>query len=387
MKKTVKRWQVVVVFLIILQLCSLAVDKTLFISGTGITRNGAPVTIDSMANFSFSHSLYYPRAAVTDDRVLIDNFAIRGGAVDTLGSGSSRNVMFDCVEGNTISVRVWTPRSGVGNYYADTSIVMNPANWGDSSLNWNWSSLALDYKADAPYTPVIYQFDETTRSFADGRPAQSTLTVYSRQGAGTDGIRNVTGHAWKFWQPADVSNPAADEPRDNLAGEGGSNLTLDSSRVTAGRTYAFRVYYTNEWVPEGGGVWSSIYTHQVSGSGGVAGGGIPDVSFTLVTSEAGLGLNSMGVVHTVPFHYTATSVQLVSDLVGTLNTALGSPTAIRAIGWVRNTRIHGYMISYSGDRPSYTAVGDALPDGSSTLERGQAIQVYTTTPGTVRFSQ
>jgi hypothetical protein len=148
--------------------------------------------------------------------------------------------------------------------------------------------------------------------------------------------------------------------------------------------YRFRAKAYN-WF---GGSEFSGYTDWQTLSGGGMGGAGP-ITYNLTYEAGGLGLNSVAVLHDVPFNVDTTvpaEVSSVSQFVSELNAKLGAGT-VRAIGWLENSRIVGYMISYTGSTANYVSVGGVAADGAATLTRGQSIQLYVTTPGSVTFSQ
>jgi hypothetical protein len=355
-------------FCLLLALPALAADKTLFIIGTGITRSGSNLTAAS-ANIQFLKNgspltLYLPGTTTP-----ITDFAINSGAVETLGSPAGRNVQVDCVAGNTLAATVWTPAVGAGNYYTKTSLSMSAANFDDSALTWSWNNLRVDYKAAAPYQPMISRFEEATVYPTDGSGSTATLKVYAASGSGADGLREVSGHAWKFWQPANLSSPAADEPGTTVAGATGATLQLSSAEVTAGKTYAFRVLDSNEW----GSTWSDVYTHALAGASVTAG----TVSFTynLKKSETGkLIVNSITLPGRNLVRPVATTTELVkaNELVSLINGVARSPIVIAVSRWDTTlARAQGYTPIYDDKGAIIGSTGEDF-----SLAAGEGYQVF-----------
>ncbi|MFA5113010.1 MAG: hypothetical protein WC529_01805 [Candidatus Margulisiibacteriota bacterium] len=320
-----------------------AADKTLFITGTNITRASGNVTVgnDNIQFFKNGASL---TLTIPGGSTPISDFAINAGAVETLGSPAGRNVQVDCVIGNSLSATVWTPAVGAGNYYGRTALSMSAANFDDSALTWSWNSLRVDYKADAPYKPAISRFEEATVYPTDGSGSTATLKVFAAGGNGADGLREVTGHAWKFWQPANPSSPAVDEPGATVTGAAGSTLQLSSAEVTAGKTYAFRVLDSNEW----GSTWSDIYAHTLAGSAAGVTAGTVSFTYALKKSETGkLIVNSVTLPGLNLVKPTTATVAKASELVSLINSSAKSPIVIAISRWDTTlARAQGYAPIY-----------------------------------------
>jgi hypothetical protein len=369
---------VMVLFLISTQAVVFAADKTFFIKGTGITKLGSPVNAanDEIQFFKGGSplALYTPgtTTAITD-------FNISGGAVDDLGSPAGRNVQIDCNVGDSIGVTVWEDRVGAGGYYGKKTLSMGQANFDDSALTWNWTNFRIDYKAVAPYRPSISRFEEATTSYTDGRASVSSLRVASAAGSGTDGLREISGYAWKMW-PAAESEPSA-----TISGATSANLSLDSSDVTSGVTYNFKVKHANEW----GETWSDAYDYTVAGGPGAVEGAGP-VTYNLTKTE-GLGLNAIAVVHNVPFNVDSdpvSNVGTISDLVASINAKSETSGNVTTIGWMENSEMAGFYVTYASDgTPNFVPTTGLDATADMALERGRSYQVSVFDDVTVTFSQ
>lgn len=289
---------VVVLILLSAQTAALAADKTMFIKGQNITSLGSLVNAPS-SDIKFTLGVNPLSLYVPGTTTLITDFNITSGKVDDKGSGVGRNVQINCSVGDVLKATIWEGTVGYGGYYGWTTLTMNQANFDDSALTWNWDNLEIDYKAVAPYKPTITQFEEATTTLTSGGSPVSSLRVTSAAGTGTDGLREVNTSAveWKYWDNT-LTEPAS------TTYTGGPVLTLDSSKVTAGVTYAFRVGYKNQW---GGPTWSDKYTYIVAGGGG--GGGPVTITWNLQKMTGGFGINTFNV----PFD---TSLGAVQDSTG-----------------------------------------------------------------------
>ena len=288
--------------------------KTLFILGTGIKSLGSDVTANQ-SMMQISNKLYVPGTATE-----ITDFQITSGVVDTKGNPGGRNVQVDTSVGATLTARVWRVKVGLDGYYGDTSLGMSQANFDDSALTWNWTGLAVDFKAAPPYAPTISQFVEsTTRTTltSGGSPStSSTLNVTSGGGAtGSDGKRevNTSGCQWLMWE--DGKTPSVTP----LAGKTGQTLSLAASDVTAGQTYVFKVGYTNVW---GGPTWSTEYKYTVAAGGALGSGG--SVTYALKKGINGVGLPVGGTINVAVNSGTPTAADTLQKMV----TAISGVTAI-----------------------------------------------------------
>ncbi|MFC1637662.1 hypothetical protein ACFL1W_01440 [Candidatus Margulisiibacteriota bacterium] len=370
---------VTVLLLVCLQAVVSAADKTFFIKGTGITKLGTPVNAgnDDIKFYKNGSPLTLNWPGTTTP---VTDFNISGGAVDDLGSPAGRNVQIDCRVGDSIGVTVWEDRVGAGGYYGKKTLSMAQANFDDSALTWNWTGLAVDYKAEAPYQPTISRFEEATTSYTDGRASSSSLRVYSAPGSGTDGLREITGYAWKMW-------PAADsEPSTAISGATSASLSLDSSAVTSGVAYSFKVKHANEW----GETWSAAYDYTVAGGPGAAAGAGP-ITYNLTKNEGGLGLNAVAAVHEVPFNVDSDpvwNVRTIRDLVAAINAKSETANNVTTIGWMESSEMAGFYVTYAGDgTPSFVPTTGLDATADLVLERGKSYQISVFENVTVTFSQ
>jgi hypothetical protein len=293
MKQKFKIAGVMAFFLVGLQLVAFGGDKTFFIAGSGITRAGANLST-SQINFYLNDWATGLTLTEVGGAALASPITITSGSV-VAPTSAGRNVQYSNASiGQSLNAMVWSGSVGLGNFYARTSLPMNSANYSNSTLTWDLTGLAVDYKAAAPYTPKIDTFVDSTTSYTDGStPPATNLTAHSVAGSGSDGLREVTAYYWKWWKPADPANPGNDEPAGNGTA-GGDTLVLNSTQVTAGLTYAFKVYYGNQWSATP--TPSNIQTHKAGGTatGSTGGGGIGG-PVTYPLTSAGLGLNVVSI--------------------------------------------------------------------------------------------
>ncbi|KAF0134075.1 MAG: hypothetical protein FD145_929 [Candidatus Saganbacteria bacterium] len=311
MKHKLKITGLVIIGLIMVQLAANAGDKTFFIKGSSITRNQQLVTTTNN-NIKFYKNgldliLFTP--GTTNP---IADFAINNGKVFDNGSSAGRNVQINTNINDNISATVWTPAEGKGNYYRSSGLSMNAANYSDSSLTWSWEGLKVDYKAEAPDVPMISQFEESTISYTNGNPSKSTLKVASVAGDITDGLREVSGYAWKWWKDGE-QEPATADPKALT-----STLVLDSTQITSGLTYNFKVGHSNQW---GGPTWSKIYSYKVAGS--AAGGASQPFTLKLQSGvpvgQGNLGINCFAMPFAGPWTVDGTQIVTIIDLIKAIN--------------------------------------------------------------------
>ena len=369
---------IMVVFLF--QGMAAAGEKTLYIKGSGITRNTLPVTITNQVNFAFTKnsapiSLYQVGSLTST----ITDFRISSGTVYETSVNGRAVQINDTVQGNVYACTIWTPNVGSGNYYNYRSITMDSANWPNSTLIWDWNGLAVDYKAERPYKPRVSSFVETQTSYTDGTPSTSTLTVNSARGSGTDGLREVNAYAWKMWNKATESEPT--EPR---TGATGASLSLPASALTPGATYVFRVRDHNQWDPAGS-EWSDSQEYKIGeGTGAVS------VPYSLKKSEGGLGLNAIAALPRIPFNVEGTAVSKIGELVTAINTKSGANNTVATIGWMEDgsANLQGWYITYDASgTATYTPTAGLTTGADTPLVINRIYQISVLQNVDVTFSQ
>jgi hypothetical protein len=313
---------------ILLNSAVFATAKTFFIKGSNIKSLGSAITIDN-DNFEFSKTLY-----VVDSTDPITDFAINSGLVYDAGNPNGREVQIDTNIGESVNVTVWSPGVGAGNYYAKSSLAMSHANFENSTLTWNWDNMAVDYKAAPPYKPGITSFAESTTSYTNDNPSVSTLTVSSNRGSGSDGLREVTTHAWKMWLASDP------EPTEPLAGKTSATLSLDSDEVASGVTYAFKVADSNMW---GGPTWSDTYTYTVAGGPAAA----DLLSIALTKYANGFGVNDFGIPYVTNYDSASNPVTNLQQLINAINNAADEGYAT-TIGFWDGAQEVGFTLNETG---------------------------------------
>lgn len=350
MKNKLLIWGLMGFLILALQGTAFAAAKTLFIKGDNITSLGSLVTVgNDLVLFTKGGaplSLYEPNSTT-----LITDFRIDSGKVYDKGSPTGRNVQIDCNVNDNLLATIWTPAVGLGNYYSmGINLSMSQANFDDSALTWDWTDKQVNYKAAAPYKPRISQFSEATDTYTDGRQPKSTLTVYSVQGSGSDGLREVNAYAWKMWEVVDKTDPSKGEPTTTLSGATRQNLSLDSDQIRTGVTYSFKVAHGNQW-DEGSPTWSDVFAYTV------AGGPTPDGAkyrtvIDLKKKSGDFGVNSFALPFPGP-HYDAggnlLTINTARALVDTINGIAGE-NVVTAFGFWDPTSqmIAGYVFKSDG---------------------------------------
>ncbi len=383
MKRKIVLTGVIALILICSQIAASAGDKTLFIKGSNITRAGSLLTTNQILFYKGGTltSLYVPGTST-----VITDFQIAAGKVDDKGSTAGRNVQVSCNVGDNLLAVVWTPATGAGNYYATTGLAMSQANYDNSTLTWTWDGMAVDYKAAAPYKPSISNFAETrntdtkdTTSTADDT-SSSSLVVTSKAGAGTDGLREVTGYSWMMWEATAVQ-PAVGTP-------GGASLSVDSASLKSDTIYSFRVNHSNQW--DSAGTWSDTYNYKI---GGATPGGLVEVIIDLTKVAGGLGVNSIGIPFAPPFELqkknadgsftsVATGITTLADLVGALNSA--GVKASAASYWDSTQKLLGATYNTDGAQ-TYTTAG-FIP-ANLNLEAGKGYYVSVSDNITIKLKK
>lgn len=279
MRKIIKLLGGWLILLVALQIGCQAGDKTFFIKGSNIKRNSALLTTTQIQFFVKNSPLTLLEvggAPLTEDVQTLN------GAVKA-PTDAGKNVQYNATINDNLLAILWTPGVGAGNYYAKATLAMDATNYSNSSLTWLWDNLAVDYKAEAPYKPSISQFEEATTTYTNGDPSVSTLKATSVSGSGTDGLREITSYAWKWWKdgdPESSADPAATS----------SVLNLASTQVQQGVKYAFKAGHSNQW---GGPTWSDKFTYTVAGG---PGGGVVANDWTFKKTTTGIN------TFTVPFN-------------------------------------------------------------------------------------
>jgi len=239
-------------------------------------------------------------------------------------------------------------------------------------------SFQTNYKAAAPYKPLITSFAETKTTMVAGGTSAS-ITVSSGQPDPTDGYREVTEYAWKMWKDSDTEPGAANK-------SGGVSLNLTSSEVTPGETYDFKVMYGNYF----GQVWSDPPEKYTIGAG-VSGGGPLTITENLQYVQLSSG--PMGV-NTFTFPFTSTSspaaVATMKDLAMAIMNQNDPGTTIPAVStigmWFPDKMWPvGYTITKTGPGSTpadFTFAGgaDLKANGDEPLVRDRAYQVSVTKP-------
>lgn len=322
MRRKSKVVGVVILFLLSAQLLAFGADKTFFIKGSNITRGGSTLTTNQILFFLGNTPLTLNEVG---GAALTPVLTITSGQIEA-PTAAGRNVQYSgATVGQTINAEIWqgAPNT-IGSFYHKTSLAMNDANYGNSTLTWDWTGMSVNYKADAPYKPNIDYFEDVTTSYTNGSPAIVNLKAHSVAGTGSaQDLREVNGYSWKWWQPADPTNPGKDEPQGNGT-PGSAILTLNSNQVTAGVTYAFRVSYSNQWsgLP---GTWSDIKTHQASAAGGITYvqgpqmGATTEVQIQLTRKPGGFGINSVGIPFGPPMSYVSEDGKIKEPVVTLLD--------------------------------------------------------------------
>lgn len=344
----------IVLFIFCLQGAAFSASKTLFIKGANITSLGTAVNApNSDIKFYINGSpltLYEP--SVPPSPVITD-FSINSGKVYDKGSVRGRNVQINCNVNDSLSATIWEGTVGLGGYYGSTSLPMTSANFDDPALTWDWASLKVDFKAAPPYKPTISQFAEATTTYTSGSPAVSVLTVTSAAGSGSDGLREVNLYAWKMWEDGQY------EPSGPLSGATANILSLDSSKVSAGKKYAFKVGHGNQW-SGGSFTWSDKYTYTVAGGMGTGG---PDTAvYSFVKQTSGLGVNVFPIAYS---DVQTPDISTVKQLVEAINAKAGEPV-VTTIGWWDTATMspQGYVVEIDTNTKtvkSYTASKGAPP--------------------------
>lgn len=370
-KKHILRGLAAAVILISLQAAVLSANKTLFIKGTGINSLGTTISVATdhiiFTNGSSPLTLYLPGTVTSITDFSIGAPLTTVGSVYTAGSPAGRNVQINCAVGDGLGATIWVgPVNTLNSYYGSTGLSMSQANFDDSALTWNWTGLAANTKAAAPYKPSIRTFKETTTYYTDGTPTVATLVVASAPGSGTaPEVRELSSYAWKMWAPASPADPAADEPSATVPSATGSELSVPSTSLTAGRTYAFKVGANNRW---GGPTWSNIYTHVVAGGGGGGGGGTAvSYTFNLKAFDASkLVVNSISIPPNLK-DGSGVAITTASQLITYIDSlpGVGSGTVI----------VLGRWNSTTGKAERQTPANEGI---NFTLTPGEGYQVYVT---------
>ena len=182
--------------------------------------------------------------------------------------------------GATVYVRIWSDNSKT--YYMYDSFANG---FGSDTPHTTSISAGSWYKAAAPDTPLITQFDEvSTTPVVNGvnGAKTGTLKITSSAAPVHDGMRQVTQYIWMM--------STAINQLTQVSGANSSVLTLDEASLKVGTTYYFRVSYRN-WF---GTTVSAVQSYTVSGATGTT-TPPPFAPITYPLTSAGLGLNVVSI--------------------------------------------------------------------------------------------
>lgn len=283
--------------------------------------------------------------------------------------------------GDMTYLRFWENGAPAENGYYRTFGPYAPAD--PTPSNNVLGAFQTNYKAAAPYKPLITSFAETKTTMVGGGTSAS-IVVSSGQPDPTDGYREITEYGWMMWKEGDSEPGGANKT-------GGVSLNLTSSEVIAGETYNFKVMYGNYF----GQVWSDPQKYTIGK--GAAGGGPETITYTFqyVQLQNGpMGINTF----TFPFTSTASpaAVATMKDLAYAIisqNDPGNAISAVSTIGmWFPDKMWPvGYTITKTGAGTTpadfiFAGGADLKAGGDEPLVKDRAYQISVTRPCTFKIT-
>lgn len=360
---------------------SMAGNKTLFITGNGITS----LTNDVDASVYEENIRFYLNNFNTDLTIndpvtgTGTNLQISGGEV-IAPTSAGKNIMVNVNVNDTIIAIIWQ-----GSYYAKLTLAMNQANYDNSTLTWNWTNAHVDYFAGAPAIPTISDIVEKMVRIDQTEDYIVNFDVAVAPGRLPGGglSEGTTYRVVGIRQEEAFVQPSASAPNNaNIKDSTSSPIALNSPADNAeyfdigGLPYKFRaaayvdgmawgransIYYS-EWSPE---------VSWISGAGGagIAGGG---TSIILRENPATYGINAIAIpYYTTEFRANDVAAANALELLRQINIAAG-----------RDPIINGIVTTLTyWDPTTQQPVGITIPSGRPNQDAQNQLSAIALRPG------
>ncbi len=390
-----------------------------YILGNNITRGGVVADYSqALGTLKFflngAEITVYSPTPVAGDHPAVGDVEIDDGEVVYIGEWGKAIGFEQMQAGNTLRALIGNNAQGEDNYYARPSLTITQAIMGNTTPQWNWSGLRVDFKAWKPPDPSGLSVAETlvrTNPGVDPAEYDVNLTVTVNPGVHDNyGLENTT-YTVKIWKDGDVEPVVGDLIKTANAGSSSWNRG-DNKWVTSSGSVSYQdpdYFSTNTLYHIKASASNSVYPAAglplvwIDGNYTTGGGAADPVAQTFPlnlnsdTDNDNPGINSFSMPFAPDvdgnwyvYKDNAGAVGAVSNvgdgtnvmknayhLVKAINDAAGADV-VSTIGYWNSETQQAVEVVIPDENPEAAAVKDALQDPDFNLAQGVGYQVYIT---------